>query len=90
MAVTQYIIVKGELWMNDSGHGESWMSTSGRYSTRRLAIYDGLALFGHDDFNIGELVDGKLARLFWMHEDMHESPEQIREIAQQLALEAAR
>ena len=49
------------------GGGMSARSDGVRHATVDEAIAHGEEKTGSDDFNIGEIVDGRLARLLWMH-----------------------
>mgnify|MGYP007050488968 CR=1 FL=1 len=66
----------------------AYTSNLERFPTRELAISHGFTLGRSDDFNVAELVDGKLASFWWMNRKFEEGVHDLNEIAEQLGIEA--
>lgn len=60
-----------------------------RFHDKKRAISHGFKIQGSDDFNLGEVVGGKLVGLWWMDEKIDESEETLKEIQEEIGLEAA-
>lgn len=56
------------------------------HRTRKLAIKDGYAQRGSDDFNIGVVRKGKLVSIDWMNEPLGESAGQLADVAYEICL----
>ena len=54
------------------------------YRPRDEAWQAGCRETGSDDFNIGEIHDGRLARMWWCDEVIEETPEDLAVIAEML------
>lgn len=86
----KYIVLCGQIV---GGNGIPFDTVYGfdgqRFDNRSRAILHGLEIRGSDDFNIGVLVKGKLARLDWMNEPVESDPVEIRRVAEQIGIAAA-
>lgn len=58
--VREYIVITQHVWLNELGHGVDYLWDGLRFTGRQHALDHGYRVFGHDDFNIGTLVDGRL------------------------------
>jgi hypothetical protein len=57
------------------------------FSERQEAVSHGFKTRGSDDFNIGMVNKaGSLHSIWWMDEDLHEPPETLRAISQEIGL----
>lgn len=54
------------------------------YATLSAAMRNGLRHFGHDDFNIALVDNGRLVDWTWMGESIGEPPETLAHIAEQI------
>ena len=60
------------------------------YRTRDEAWHAGCSEVGSDDFNIGEVIDGALVRLWWCNEVIDEDAAELVAIGQQVGLQPAK
>lgn len=56
------------------------------FGRRQDAVSHGFKFRESDDFNIGHVSQGELRQIWWMDEDLHEPPETLREIGQEIGL----
>lgn len=84
----KYIVIQQHAWCTDGAVGIEYLSDLIRHDTRDEAISHGFNLADSDDFNIGEVEDGRLVSLDWMQKPVGESPETLAQIAELIGLEA--
>lgn len=79
-------VIKPEVVGNpDKGYEHVYYWHGGSFPTREEAISHGWSEYGHDDWLLLRLYDGKADRLFWMadeRDDFHE----LEGVAKQLGL----
>ncbi len=80
-----YIVTLAVVGDDESGYRTTY-SGGPRYRTLQRAWDTGCAEFGHDDFQIAEVVDGVLLRLWWGARLIEETPGDLASVAEHLGL----
>lgn len=84
-----FITAKGSIYTNGADFETAYATTGERFADRQAAIDHGLDVYGHDDFNIATLSEGRLVAFGWGLEDFAPDGEDLPDIARQLGLEVA-
>jgi len=84
----KYIVITSQLVGSDTIPWKIEHYWDGRlFGERQLAVSHGFRTRGSDDFNIGVVNrDNSLHSIWWMDKDLHEPPETLRDIEQEIYL----
>lgn len=82
IVILQQIITTGD-YKTQFSHSYGWDGEE--FNRRARAAKHGFEIRGSDDFNIGELINDRLVRFYWMNELLQDYD--LKEIAEQIGLE---
>lgn len=83
----EYItIIGGAVGNPEDGYRIAHRWDRRRFLTKEYAVKNGFALADSDDFNVGVVINDKLASLWWMDDQIDEPAETLAEIAKEIGL----
>ena len=85
----KYIVITAQVVGNEKEWAIEHYWDGRQFDNRPAAVSHGLKTRGSDDFNIGMINKaGALHSIWWMDEHLHEPPETLRDIGQEIGLPA--